>query len=360
MNKSPAWSETLRAIEAAWPVDRYRDVGVVVACSGGADSVALVRGLGERIADSATRLGEPQGVLVVAHFNHRLRGAESEADVSFVRQLANDLGLRFESEAGTGEQEDEQSARDDRRQFLGDVARRHGARYVAMGHSLDDNVETVLHRLLRGTGPAGLTGISPFRSLSHRPEDRDLVVARPLLAVRRQQIRQALHQLGQDWREDRTNTSTRYRRNWVRHELIPRLQTEFPDAVEAIDRAISGQRQWAEAMESRVQSWIESNVISQQPLRIQRLDRSVSAASGDSASATSDQAIVVESLRRCWYQRGWPLQPFGQRQWNSVFQILCGEGPATITLPGAIEVRRDQQAVCFLRRQARSTTLRPT
>jgi tRNA(Ile)-lysidine synthase len=154
------WHHLCEAIQAAWPVWRYRDVGLVVGCSGGADSVALLRCLVE-LARGPSSETAPAGFIIAAHFNHQLRGEDSDADADFVQKLAVDLGVSFEIQCGDGSRRDEAATRDQRRAFFGDLMRQSGARYLGLGHSLDDNVETVLHRLMRGTGPVGLAGISP-------------------------------------------------------------------------------------------------------------------------------------------------------------------------------------------------------
>jgi len=347
-----AWQALSEAIEQVWPVRRYRDLGVVIACSGGADSVALLRALDERIRQWPSELGPPRGFLVVAHFNHRLRGQASDSDAKFVGELAAELNLPFETAAGDGQRVDEQSARQDRRSFLAQVAKRNGARYIALAHSLDDNVETFLHRLMRGTGPAGLCGIAPFRPLADRGPERDFVLARPMLAVRRQSIRDALCERGFRWREDQSNARSDYRRNWIRNELLPIICSEFPDAVAAISRAIDGQRQWAESLSEFVTPWTEAMVIGVNPLRVRRLDRAGDWAGdlvglGINSNWILSRAVVTESLRRQWMVRGWPLQSFGQAQWELIYQLLSGSGPDKVTLPGAIELRRHGESVTF-------------
>ena len=189
MNEPPSvpkrdfqWDAVLTALTACWPTERWSDVGVLVGCSGGADSVALLRALDQlRRADT-----EVSGFLTVAHYNHRLRGAESDNDEAFVRQLSEAHELKFECECGDGSIRDEATLRKQRLRFLLATAKRIGARYIAVGHTSDDSVETVVHHLLRGTGPSGLAGIAPTREL-----EGDFVLIRPLLLVRREQDRKS-------------------------------------------------------------------------------------------------------------------------------------------------------------------------
>jgi len=234
--------ELISQIGSAWPPQRFRDVGVVVGLSGGADSTALLIALG-KLADTPSP--KPTGFLVAAHFNHGLRGQESDADQQFSADLAQQLGIRFatarsmshstsqSTAQSTKPCSDEATMSAQRMQFLTETAKQHGARYVALAHSLEDNVETVLHHLMRGTGPAGLCGIGSPRSV-----DDDLVLVRPMLEISRDKIRAALQSIGQTWREDSSNAATHYSRNWIRHELLPLNQTLYPAAIPAIDRAI--------------------------------------------------------------------------------------------------------------------------
>ncbi len=201
---------------------------VVVAVSGGPDSVALL--------DVLFQLKERLGIeLHVAHLNHRLRGAQSEADAEFVRQLASRLGI-----AVTVEQRDvpefirkqrlslEEGAREIRYQFLQEVAQRIGATKIATAHNLDDQAETVLFRLLRGAGRRGLSGIPPVR-------DRHFV--RPLLGTSRKQIEEYLAQRGLSFRCDSSNADLSYTRNKIRHQLLPLLRKNYnPDIVTTLAR----------------------------------------------------------------------------------------------------------------------------
>lgn len=194
---------------------------VGVGVSGGADSVALLRLLHE--------IGGELGIrLTVLHFNHQLRGAESDADESFVAQLAAARGIEF-----IAGREDVAAAARARGWNLEDAARR--LRYaffaaavgsgrltrVAVAHSADDQAETVLARLIRGTGPTGLASIYPIKG--H--------VVRPLLQVRRGELREYLISLGQTWREDVSNLDLTRLRARLRHQVLPILEQELQPAI---------------------------------------------------------------------------------------------------------------------------------
>lgn len=194
---------------------------VGVAVSGGADSVALLRLL-ERLA------GQLGVRLAVLHFNHQLRGAESEGDERFVAELAAGFSLEFfpgrQDVAGTARRQGwnlEDAARRLRYAFFSAAAEQHRLARIAVAHTADDQAETVLARLVRGTGPAGLAAIYPVRD--H--------VVRPLLEVRRDELRGYLEALGQRWREDATNLDTTRLRARLRHQILPMLERELQPAI---------------------------------------------------------------------------------------------------------------------------------
>jgi tRNA(Ile)-lysidine synthase len=195
---------------------------VLVALSGGPDSVALLHVLLELQRD---------GDLVVAgvaHFHHQLRGAEADDDEAFCRELAASLGLPFEVGRGDVRQEArnagrsiEDVARQLRYAFLHSAADRLGADVIAVGHTLDDQAETFLLRLLRGAGARGLSGIRP----------RAGRVIRPLIKIFRAELREDSRQRGLVWREDASNRDLTMARNRVRHELIPYLERAFNPGI---------------------------------------------------------------------------------------------------------------------------------
>ncbi len=214
-------------LERSWPAQRWQDVSVVVAVSGGADSVGLLCGL--------ARLKSAGGRLSAAHFNHALRGEESDADERFVTALAGRLGLACQvGHWGPGEPEKrssdglEAAARGARYHFLQSAAEAAGARYVATAHTADDQVETIVQRIFRGTGLGGLAGMRRARPLGPAT-----TLIRPLLGFRREEIRDYLHSAGQSWREDSSNARTDATRNWLRHELLPSVQRHVSPAAPA-------------------------------------------------------------------------------------------------------------------------------
>jgi tRNA(Ile)-lysidine synthase len=209
---------------------------VGVAVSGGADSVALLRLLLETRAELGI-------VLSVVHFNHRIRGADSDADEQFVRQLAQDLDLEFHCDSGdtpayatSHKLSLEAAARTLRYAFFDRLTADTTVHRVATAHTRDDQAETVLMRVLRGSGTRGFAGIYPqLRS-----------VVRPLLEVSRAELRAFLEQLGQSWREDQSNADVSFARNRLRHEVLPLLRQLNPN----LDEVLSETAEIARAEES--------------------------------------------------------------------------------------------------------------
>ena len=213
---------------------------VLVAVSGGPDSVALLYALLE-IKDEFN-LG-----LCVAHLNHKLRGRESDEDQKFVRNLAHKLNLKFFSKSIDVQKEAkkrklslEEAARLVRYSYLENLANRIKADKIAVGHQADDQAETFLMRLFRGAGGLGLSGIPPKRGK----------IIRPLIETKRDEIERFLKEKGVLYRTDSSNLLPNYFRNKIRLSLLPLLKKKFnPKIVEVLNRAsniISLQQQYIE------------------------------------------------------------------------------------------------------------------
>uniref|UniRef100_UPI0035641DA1 tRNA lysidine(34) synthetase TilS n=1 Tax=Novipirellula sp. TaxID=2795430 RepID=UPI0035641DA1 len=297
----------------------WSGVGVVIGCSGGADSVALVRALQHLRSQPAA--DPPTGFLTLAHFNHATRGEESERDELFVRALATQLELPFVGRRSDRvDARDEESLRKMRLRFLTESAEQLGARYVAVAHSSDDNVETVLHHLLRGTGPRGLAGIRPFRSLGE-----DTVLIRPLRNVSRDRIRSALRSINQPWCEDSSNTSRDYRRNWIRHELMPLILSKYPDANEAIFRAATTQRDWVQTIESMAENWRAQHVHIGDTVVIQ-------------CDGQTDATVIITAMQQLWSSLQWPMQSMSHSHWQQLYQYVSNAPTGICMLPGTIRI----------------------
>jgi tRNA(Ile)-lysidine synthase len=209
---------------------------VSVAVSGGPDSVCLLAVLREL----APRL---ELTLSVAHFNHRLRGAASDEDERFVADMAARYSLRFyRSSANVAQVKDnlEQAARRARRMFFAELIRQGYVDSIALGHTQDDQAETVLFRLMRGSGLAGLAGIYPVTADGF---------IRPLIEITRAKVERFLAEQNIEWREDSTNRDPRFARNRIRHSLLPQLQREWnpriaPTLAHLADLAHEEERFW--------------------------------------------------------------------------------------------------------------------
>ncbi|MEW6488754.1 MAG: tRNA lysidine(34) synthetase TilS [Thermodesulfobacteriota bacterium] len=211
---------------AAGPAAR----GILVACSGGLDSVCLLHLLAQRLAGSGTRLE-------VAHVDHGLREG-SARDAGFCRRLADDLGLAFHHlrlepgafGRGRGLQAE---GRRLRRRFLEETLASRGLGAVALGHHADDQVETVLFRLLRGAGPRGLAGMQEWAP----------PYLRPLLGVRRAGLEDLARRQGWAHREDPSNQTDRFARNRLRRAALPALRAVHPGADAAVLRLARSSRE---------------------------------------------------------------------------------------------------------------------
>lgn len=202
---------------------------LAVGLSGGADSVALLRAL----AGHASELGL---VLHAAHLHHGLRGAEADADLEFCRALAGELSLPFHearvdtsaearSDPSTGKAAEtlEEAARRLRYCWFRELLSKTPLDAIATAHTLDDQAETVLAKLLRGAWTEGLGGISPALEFSEG------LILRPLLNTTRGEVEAYLKAIGQPWREDSTNRHLSFTRNRIRHELLPLLEGWNPN-----------------------------------------------------------------------------------------------------------------------------------
>ncbi len=292
---------------------------MVVAVSGGADSVALLCAL--------TELRDECGLdLIVAHFHHRLRGDEAHADAAFVEQLAKKFGLPFvigyapddTPPLATGI---EARARAQRYDFLLTTATTKQASLVATAHTADDLAETVLHHLLRGTGVAGLRGIPRERVLS--PHVR---VVRPLLSVSRNDALAYLQSRGQHFRTDSTNIDVRFHRNWLRHHLLPEIRTVYPHADASLQRLSQQAAELAGALAFWAEQLLDSAMLDATPVTA-RLRRST--------FIGLPRHIQRECFVRLWERQHWPRDRMTAVDWDRAVDILHGD-PTTAVLPGGV------------------------
>ncbi len=315
------------ALCAAWPLDRWLDTPVLVGVSGGADSVALLR-----LIDRLKRRHGGPGTLHVAHFDHGLRGREGAGDGRAVARLAAELGwpchrarARRSGRAGAGgaASRSEAALRQIRYRYLVHVAQAHGCRYVAVAHTADDQVETVLHHVFRGTGLRGLAGMSVARPLAP-----GLALVRPLLGVRRRHLVELLVALGQPFRRDPSNDDLRYARNRLRHELLPRLERWYGGRVtEAVTRLAQLSAEADDVIESVVEPLLARLVAHEQPQAV--------GLAGDALVEVPD-VLVRPVLRQLWLQRDWPSGRMGHAHWKALARLTREPNEQVLWLPGRI------------------------
>lgn len=301
------------------------DCRIVVAVSGGADSVALLRGLAQ--IGSSFRLD-----LLIAHVNHQLRGTASDSDESWVRRLSEETGVdccvRKVDVTGRAEERSqsiEEAARDARYEVLSEIAAAADAAGIATAHSADDQVETILHHVIRGTGLAGLRGMQPVRQL-----DIGVNLIRPMLQITRLEIEQWLASIGQEFRTDQSNRDSTFTRNRIRRELLPMLESEFNPQVRKALTALSLQGSEAFQFIRLHAERLASEILEQASADSLRINcRDLDA---------YERIIVREALHVLWQQSGWPLKHMGFQEWERLAEIALSGGAAT--LPRRIDARR--------------------
>ena len=335
---------------------------VGVAVSGGADSVALLR----LLEGFRKRLGI---TLLAVHFDHGLRGAESEADAEFVSALARALKLDLivdredvGAAAARHKWNIEDAARRLRYAFFERVIEEGKATRIAVAHTADDQAETVLAHLLRGSGPAGLAGIYPVAG----------TIVRPLLWCRRESLREYLRELKQDWREDSTNRDVRRMRARIREQLLPLLERDFsPQVATRLGRIARLSREeeqfWAALEEDRFRALVRSKdgafSIRVRDL-LAPLDVSAHAFTERAQPAAESLAplrALTERLIRRLYQRvsGSTQGPTAERVEQVIRLAAQSTSGHRVELPGGVSVERDFQELIFSRASTRAQRPEP-
>ncbi len=311
------------------PLELWLGHGVLLAVSGGADSTALLRFMHAE----AGKLGLARN-LAVGHVDHGLRGEESDGDADFVRNIANELELLFFlhrideddwKSDGTGSRE--AAARQIRYDFLLDTAHTLGFRYIATGHTADDRAETVLHRILRGTGLSGLSGIAPLRQLSPA-----VTVVRPLLDAKRSDLLEYLADRGQNYRTDSSNAENDFTRNKIRNRLLPSIREEFnPEIDAALNRLAWISHENDIVLRELVETALEHVVLRRTPESV-LFDKTLLCRFGD--------ATIRELLHRLWARQSWPLREMGFDQWFDLVDFFRN-GTGSRILRGGVEAIHD-------------------
>lgn len=217
--------------------------------------------------------------------------------------------------------------------FLEVTARHWGARYVATGHTRDDQSETVLFRLLRGTSISGLRGMATTRPLCD-----DVSLIRPLLWARRSDIESYLRSLGQLWRDDRSNQQLDYSRNRIRHEILPLLTQLHPRVVDNLVGIAEAANEYQQTIDGIVASLLRHLTIDRQPQHV-RIDLR--------PLADAPELIVREALKQVWAGQRWPLGEMNRGHWVLLARLalapydeLRETHQTAQTFPGNIRVER--------------------
>jgi tRNA(Ile)-lysidine synthase len=326
--------ETILRHRMCAPGDR---IGVAV--SGGGDSVALLSLLCELRAELGVMLS-------VVHFHHGLRGEEADADETFVAGLARRHGLEFFSgradvaaEARARGWNLEEAGRRLREAFFSELVADGRATRVALAHTADDQAETVLAHLLRGTGPAGLAGIHPVRGW----------LIRPLLEVRREALRGYLRERGLPWREDASNRDTTRLRARLRMEILPALERIQPAAVEQLaglaERARRDEKLWEALVEERVAALVtrESGALT---ILAADLCRPLEFDAGEEAQA----ALAARLVRRLFREVKGDLRRITAQHVEQVLRLAAkGSSGSRAELPDGIVVEQELGRLVFHR-----------
>ena len=322
-----------QSILESWPLVLWQDSTVVVAASGGPDSTTLLEAL--------LQLRPDPNRTVVAHFNHALRGKESDDDQAFVESHAKRLNIPCvvgRAKSNEISNPSENNLRKLRLQFLKDVAVCHSATWIAMAHHAGDQVETFLHHLLRGSGPCGLSSIQAFRTVSPQ-----IVIARPLLRVQRSQILNYLADHKLEYCIDHSNASSAYTRNRIRNELLPMLRS-FANSESLDLRLLQTCKLIAEEhaiIKELAVRWLASlGYTAEEPIL--------------SSQAThftipilmcrnEPWPVVREAMAILWHRMNWPLREMNHQHWRRVQKLIEFASqtthPKRIDLPGRIAVR---------------------
>ena len=310
-----------------WPIERWLNAKILVAVSGGCDSVALLR-LIVAIANHHKSDNSPPTNIVAAQFNHRTR-SDADRDSEFVQRLCQSLGIpchlgvadKVNFESG------EESLRHQRYDFLTQTANRIGARYLLVGHHADDQIETILFRMFRGTGIRGLRGMQNSRLLQP-----GLTLVRPLLNIRKQTLLEFLAGFNQPHSNDPSNENQTFQRNWIRHTLLPSLNAQFENRIPQSILKLADQA-------AEIETYLDEV---SQPY----LDQHVELALESKSQATiqleglidCSELVVKSVLRRIWDAMDWPQQSMGKSNWDQIADWIRSQGPKKQILPGKIQM----------------------
>jgi tRNA(Ile)-lysidine synthase len=308
---------------------------VLAAVSGGPDSVFLLHAL--------TRLKNKLNIreIIVCSLDHGIRGGESRGDALFVKEAARECGLEFIhkkidlKEKKSKDLSTEEIAREERYKFFREAAKKAGAGVIATGHTLDDQAETVLMRVIKGSSLKGVAGISPVR------EEKGLRFIRPLLEIEKSEIVKYLDSSGILYRIDSTNLETKYFRNAVRREVMPFLERYNPRVKRALFNLAEHLREDYEFIEQHKRKAAEI-INTRGSGRVDICLKDL---------VLQPRALQKEILRFSLERSGGSVKKLSHRHWKEVEALIKHKRQGSLVdLPGGIRAARTEAAIVFYKR----------
>ncbi len=308
---------------------------VLAAVSGGPDSVGLLKVL----CDLGRKLGLE---IIVANLDHGIRGKESRMDSEFVKRLSEDLGLIFAHKSvrlgskGKEKKSLEERAREKRYAFLKSAAKENGCNVIATGHTLDDQAETVLMRVITGSSPAGLAGVPPVR------QEDDIKIIRPFIRVPKKDILDYLRTSRQGYVEDRTNRDIKIKRNRIRLEVFPYLEKLNPKVKRSLVNLADALR------EDLLLSEAEGKKVSARRMKEGKEFVRVRIADVVLQPKVLRKAVFKESIRRL----GGNIKKLTYRHWMDMDYLLrTGKKGKSLDFPGGVRVTKRAFELVFEKRR---------
>jgi tRNA(Ile)-lysidine synthase len=321
---------------------------IVLALSGGADSTALLYAM-----VSLKKEGILSADIICAHINHQLRGADANVDEDFAVARARDLNLAITTKrvdvrgfAHNNKLSIETAARQLRVETLLDVAKKNNCTLIATAHHKNDNAETILQRLVRGTGFRGLAGIWPTRIFAD-----DIRFARPLLCISRDEVIEYLQKRNLKWRTDHTNADCTYTRNFIRHRLLPSLQQDCTGSVveQLSELAASARKLYSLVCNCAEKVWPELTDCSNNEIKLNL-----------KIFLAQPPPLNVELVRRSLTAVGSGQRDVTKEHFERIFHLA--EQNVTgrkIELPSGFIIRREYDYIVFARHEKSSTSDEP-
>lgn len=308
---------------------------VLVAVSGGSDSVFLLQALNH--LKNKLKLKK----IVVCNLDHGIRGKESSEDSLFVKKIAESLNLGFIhkkidlSKIRSKGLSTEEAAREERYKFFNDAARAVKADVIATGHTLDDQAETILMRIIKGASLKGIIGISPVR------EEGPLKIIRPLFELEKAEIEKYLDERGAEYRVDSTNAEPIYFRNTIRRDIMPFLEKYNPRLKRVLCSLAEHLREDFEFIkEAKLKARGQESGVKDGEIEIKLKDL-----------VLQPRAIQKEILRDLLEKSGGEVKKLSFKHWKEMEQLLKHKGKGrALDLPGDIRVTRTVTAIIFRKR----------